>query len=162
MAYDVSENYRTIVYSGGAKYNGRLYFDNVLIPAKQISYIKISSPIIDTSSETGKMFHIGTFVAQSITIKFRNLNGLNLTNNPNIKLEIGMMVDNSYEYVPIGTYLIEDLGENYQKTCEITCFDYSVKLKSPLDISQFFDNNGGIYAGELFQAICFYYNLIPR
>jgi len=139
MAYNVSNNYRNIVYSGGALYDCRLTIDNTLVSPTQIQSIKISSPIIDTTTDTGSMFHIGTFISQSLEIKFRNLNGLNLTNNPNVELEIGMYVDNAYEYVPIGKYIIDELAENYQTTCTITCMDYGVKFKSELDISQFFN-----------------------
>lgn len=159
MAYEVSNNYRTVVYSGGALYDCRLKVNNVLVPISQISTIKISSPIIDTTTETGSMFHIGTFISQKLDIKFRNLNGLTLNNNPIIELEIGLKVGNNYEYVPIGVYMIDELAENYQKTCEITCLDYAVKFKSNIDISQFFNENNYIEAGDLFEAICGYYGV---
>lgn len=139
MAYNVSNNYRTIVYSGGAIYNCVLKVNNVQVPNTQISSIKISSPIIDSTTDTGGMFHIGTFISQSLEIKFRNLDGLDFTTNPLIELSIGMYVDNDYEYVPIGKYLIDELAENYQQTCTITCMDYAIKFKSELDISQFFN-----------------------
>lgn len=139
MAYTVSNNYRNIVYSGEALYDCKLKINNVQVPNKQIQTIKISSPIIDTTADTGGMFHIGTFISQSLEIKFKNLDGLDLTNNPEIDLEIGLYVGNSYEYVPIGKYLIDELAENYQTTCTITCMDYGVKFKSELDISQFFN-----------------------
>ena len=159
MAYEVSQNYRTIVYSGGALYDCRLKINNVLVPITQISTIKISSPIIDTTTETGSMFHLGTFISQKLDIKFRNLDGLILNNNPTIELEIGLKVGNDYEYVPIGIYMIDELAENYQKTCEITCLDYAVKFKSNIDISQFFNENNYIEAGDLFEAICGYYGV---
>ena len=101
MAYNVSENYRTIVYSGGAIYDCKLKINNVQVPNTQIQSIKISSPIIDTSSDNGKMFHIGTFISQSLEIKFKNLNGLDFTTNPLIELSIGMYVGNSYEYLTL-------------------------------------------------------------
>lgn len=206
MAYSVSNNYRTIVYSGGAIYDCELKFNNVQVPNEQISSIKISSPIIDTTSETGSMFHIGTFISKSLEIKFRNLDGLDVTANPIIDLRIGMYTKETYtclgtesgnyyfeyenikykftmptveendilvfdiytkklylddteitltivseittetlltlnqyyEYVPIGRFLIDELDENYQKTCTITCMDYAIKFKPQLDISQFF------------------------
>lgn len=139
MAYNVSDGYRNVVYSGEALYDCRLKINNVQVPNTQIQTIKISSPIIDTTTDSGSMFHIGTFISQSLEIKFKNLNGLTLTNNPSIDLEIGMYVDNAYEYVPIGKYLIDELAENYQETCTITCMDYAIKFKPELDISQFFN-----------------------
>ena len=159
MAYNVSENYRTVVYSGEALYDCKLYINNNLIPINQISSINISSPIIDTTSEGGSMFHIGTFISQKLDIQFKNLDGLDLENNPSIDLEIGLKVGNSYEYIPIGKYLIDELSEDYQTTCLITCFDYAIKFNSNLDISQFFDEDNKIYASDLFEAICGYYGV---
>ena len=163
MAYELAtERMREIIYSGDAQYDCKLYFNNSLVPPEQISSIKISSPIIDTTSGTGQMFHIGTFISQKLTIKFRNLNGLDLTSNPDIYLEIGINVDGENVYVPIGYFVIDELGENYQKTCEITCLDYAVKFKSNLDIKQFFNEDGYIVASDLFEAICRYYGVEPR
>lgn len=174
MAYDVSEKFKQIIYSGDVKYDCKLYFGDFLVPVEQIVYIKISSPIIDVSETTGKYYHIGTFASQKIEIKFRNLNNLNIENNPEVRLTIGVLTDEetmTYEYVPIGEYLIDELDENYQKTCIITCLDYAVIMKTPLDISQFFDHvelvgEGEeqkqvrfIYAIDLFTKICNYYGL---
>lgn len=163
MAYSLAtERMREIIYSGDATYDCKLYFNNTLIPAEQISSIKISSPIIDTTSDTGKMFHIGTFISQQLKIKFRNLNGLDLTSNPDIYLEIGIDVDGEYAYVPVGYFLIDELEENYQKTCEITCLDYAIKFKSNLDITQFFNDSQYVYAADLFRYICRHYGVEPR
>ena len=163
MAYELTtEKMREIIYSGDANYDCKLYFNDVLISPEQIASIKISSPIIDTTPETGKMFHLGTFISQQIIIKFKNLDGLDLTSNPNIYLEIGVKVDGEFVYVPIGYFLIDELGENYQKTCEITCLDYAVKFKSNLEITQFFNEDGYVVASDLFEAICRYYGVEPR
>ena len=153
------EQIREVIYSGDATYDCRLYMNGEKIPVEQIASIKISSPIIDTSSQSGMIFHIGTFISQQITIKFKNLDGLDLTSNPEIYLEIGVYVNGEYVYIPIGYFLIDELGENYQKTCEITCLDYAVKFKSNLDISQFFNEEEYILASDLFEAICRYYGV---
>lgn len=161
MAYNVSNKFREVLYSGESQYDCKLYFNGDRVPAEQIQNIKISSPIIDTTEETGTMFHIGTFISQAITIKFRNLDGLDLKSNPTVYLEIGLNVNGNMEYVPIGYYMIDDLEENYQSSCEITCLDYAVKFKPNIDITQFFDGKGEIEAGALFEAICIYYGVQP-
>lgn len=159
MAYQVSDLFRTTIYNGDSDYDCKLFINGNRIPVEQISKITISSPIIDTTQETGQIFHIGTFISQSITIKFRNLDGIPLTNNPTVYLEIGLKVGEEYEYVPIGHYIIDDLGENYQTKCEITCLDYAVKFKPNIDISQFFGESNEIEAGVLFEKICNYYGV---
>jgi hypothetical protein len=160
MAYNAwKQGLKNVIYSGDATYDCRLYFNDILVPPEQISNIKISSPIIDTTSDTGKMFHIGTFISQQIKIKFRNLDGLDLTSNPDIYLEIGVEVDGEFVYIPIGHYLIDELAENYQKTCEITCLDYAIKFKPNLDITQFLNEDKYILASDLFEAICRYFGV---
>ena len=161
MAYELStiEKVREIIYSGDAVYDCKLYFNKELIPVEQISNIKISSPIIDTTQDTGTMFHLGTFISQKLTIKFKNLDGLDLTSNPEIYLEIGVKVDGEFVYIPIGYYLIDELAENYQKTCEITCLDYAAKFKSNIDVSRFFNEEGYVIASELFEDICRYFGV---
>lgn len=161
MAYELStiEKVREIIYSGDAVYDCKLYFNKELIPVEQISNIKISSPIIDTTQDTGTMFHLGTFISQQLTIKFKNLDGLDLTSNPEIYLEIGVKVEGEFTYIPIGYYLIDELAENYQKTCEITCLDYAAKFKSNIDVSRFFNEEGYVIASELFEDICRYFGV---
>ena len=155
MAYKLAtDKMREVIYSGGAVYDCRLYFNNQKIPVEQISQIKISSPIIDSGTSGNTMFHIGTFISQQITIKFRNLDGLDLTSNPDIYLEIGVEVNGEFIYIPIGHYLIDELAQNYQKTCEITCLDYAVKFKPNIDISVFLNEEGYIYASDLFERLC--------
>lgn len=162
--YNVSEDFRKVLYSGEADYDCRLFIENELVPEEQIQSITISSPIIDTSTETGKVFHIGTFISKMITIKFKNLLGLKLANNPMVYLEIGLKVNDEYEYVPIGNFIIDDLAENYFTTCEITALDYAVKFKSNVNIETFFnqtDSEGNKYIilEDLLIALCNNYGI---
>lgn len=150
MAYTVSEKFREKVYSGESLYSCKLTIDYVEVPYNQIESIKISSPIIDSSSNA---FYLGSFVSQSITVKFKNLDGLVIQSGSKVDLSIGQYIDTDYEYVPIGKYLIDDLGENYQTTCEITCLDYAVKLKPNIDYSPCF-TDGKATIDTILKYIC--------
>lgn len=151
----VSEKFREQVYKGSSLYNAILTINDNLVPTSQIASIKIKSPIIDTSTET---FYVGSFISQSITIKFKNLDGLDIASNNNVSLQIGQLVDNNYEYVYIGKYLIDDLDENYQQTCEITCLDYAVKFKPNIDYSPcFVDDKTDV--NTIIRYICEYFGV---
>jgi hypothetical protein len=154
MAYSVSNDWITKCYSGESLYSCRLYIDNYLVPIKQISKITINSPIIDNSSQD-KPFYIGTFISQSITIKFKNLDGLNISSGKRVNLYIGQIVDDedTYEEIPIGKYLIDELAENYQETCEITCLDYAVLFATNCDYSSAL-TDGMIEIDDLLEWIC--------
>jgi hypothetical protein len=64
-----------------------------------------------------------------------------------------------FEYIPKGSYLIDDLGENYYQTCQISCLDYSIKMKTAVDYSSAFDENGEITLEDLLKWLCTYYGI---
>ncbi len=151
----VSNDFREQAYSGGAIYTANLTINGRQVPVNQIAKITIDSPIIDTSTQT---YYVGSFISQSISIKFRNLDGLDIQSNNLVYLEIGQLINGEYEYVPIGYYLIDDLGENYQETCEITCLDYGVKFKNNIDYSPCF-TDGKADVNTIVQYICDYFGV---
>ena len=154
MAYNVSNDWITKCYSGESKYSCRLLINDKLVPINQIARIDINSPIIDNSSQD-KPFYIGTFISQSIKIKFKNLKGLNIKSGNRVELYIGQIVDeeDTYEEIPIGKYLIDELGENYQETCEIACLDYGVLFSTNCDYSSALVD-GKIEVDDLLEWIC--------
>lgn len=159
---DVTQAFRNKEYSGNSIYNVKLTIKEkgedkvaVDVPYSQIAKIVISSPIIDTTSN---MFYVGSFISQQITITFRNLDNLPIESGNEVTLEIGTTIDNEMVYVPIGKYLIDDLSEDYQTKCEITCLDYGVKFKPAIDISKCFVNNKSTI-NEIFEYICNFFGV---
>lgn len=147
---DVTQAFRKKEYGGSSIYQTKLTIDGVVVPTNQIAKITISNPIIDTTSE---IFYVGSFISQQITIKFKNLDGLNIASNKVVKLEIGTTIDGEVVYVPMGEYLIDTLAENYQTTCEITCLDYGVKFKRAVNYQDYM-TEGKITLKEIVSAIC--------
>lgn len=155
MAYNVTKRFREIVYSGGAIYKCSLKINNKLVPNRQISKITISNPIIDTTSD---YFYVGSYIAQKLTIKFKNLDNLDIKSNNNVSLDISLNVDGTEVNVPIGKFLIDDLSENYYESCEITCLDYSVKAKNNIDYSPCFVD-GKAKIDTIFEYICNFFDI---
>ena len=156
MAYNVPTEFREKAYSGESIYKCKLIINNTEIPNEQISNIKISSPIIDTTS---KNFYIGTFISQQIVVKFRNLDGIDIKSGYDVYLEISQKVGDEWVDVPIGNFLIDDLAENYTTSCEITCLDYAIKFKQNIDYSFAFDEDGKTTIDNLLRNICGYYDV---
>lgn len=155
MAYNVTKRFREIVYSGGAIYKCSLKINNKLVPNRQIAKITISNPIIDTTSD---YFYVGSYIAQKLTIKFKNLDNLDIKSNNDVSLDISLNVDGTEVNVPIGKFLIDDLSENYYETCEITCLDYSVKAKNNIDYSPCFVD-GKAKIDTIFEYICNFFGI---
>lgn len=159
---DVTQAFRNKEYSGSSIYNVKLTIKEkgenktpVNVPYSQIAKIVISSPIIDTTSN---MFYVGSFISQQITITFRNLDNLPIESGNEVTLSIGTTLNGEMVYVPMGKYLIDDLSEDYQTKCEITCLDYGVKFKPAIDISKCFVNNKSTI-NEIFEYICNFFGV---
>lgn len=155
MAYNVTKRFREIVYSGGAVYKCSLKINNKLVPNRQIAKITISNPIIDTTSD---YFYVGSYIAQKLTIQFKNLENLDIKSNNDVSLDISLDVDGTEVNVPIGKFLIDDLSKNYYETCEITCLDYSVKAKNNIDYSPCFVD-GKATIDTIFEYICNHFGI---
>ena len=130
MAYSVSDRYKEVIYSGGAVNEAKLIINGTEIPNRQIESIEISDPFFDNTSNT---FYLGQFVSKQITIKFKNTDGIPVEGN--VELSISTLVDDVWEEVPIGKFLIETNNEDYYKYSKLTCLDYAVKLKTNCDFS---------------------------
>lgn len=150
MAYSVSSDFTNQLYSGDSQFRATLTIGNTTIDNDQIASISISSPIIDTSQQ---VFYLGTFIAQKITIKFKNMNGIDVASGDAVDLSIGQYVNNQWVDVPIGKFLVDDLAENYTEKCEISCLDYSVLFKPNIDYSNCFVD-GKATIGTILQYIC--------
>lgn len=149
---DITEEFRAKSFSGSSQYKAKLTIGGDLVPNSQISKITISSPIINKND---KVFTLGSFVSQQITIKFKNLYNLNIVSGKEVKLEIGQYIDSvqDYVYVPIGIYYIDELGANYHETCEITCLDSAIFFKDAIDYSPCFVD-GKATVDTILQYIC--------
>lgn len=150
-----NKRFEEIVYSGGAIYNCILKINDVQVPNSQIAKITISNPIIDTNTE---YLYVGSYIAQKLTIKFKNLDNLDIKSNNNVTLDISLDVDGTPAVVPIGKFLIDDLSENYYETCEINCLDYSIKAKPNIDYSPCFVD-GKAKIDTILEYICNHFGI---
>ena len=130
MAANVSNDFRTVVYSGESLYKCYLYINDQRISPSQISSITIYRPIIDTEQKT---FYIGTFISDKIEVIFRNIDELNINTGDEAELNISLMVNGQEELVNCGTFIIDDLGEDYYKKNKITALDDGIKFAEPVN-----------------------------
>lgn len=74
--YSISEKLRRKMYEGGLIMTPQVYIGSTLINNSNIKSLKLSSPIIDKSSQT---MYAGSFVSKQLELEFRNLQDLDLT-----------------------------------------------------------------------------------
>ena len=155
MAYNVSQDFTNKLYSGESNFRAILTIGENTIDNDQIASISISSPIIDDSKQ---VFYVGSFISQKITIKFKNMDGIDVHSGDNVDLSIGQYVNNEWVDVPIGKFLVDDLAEDYFEKCEISCLDYAVKFKPNIDYSLCFTDEKATIK-EILEYICDYFDV---
>lgn len=158
MAYSVSSDYKETIYSGGATHKAILTINGIEIPNSQIESIEISDPLIDIQQ---KIFYLGQFVSKQITIKFKNTEGIPIEGN--VELSIATLINDEWEVVPIGKFLIETNTEDYYTNNKLTCLDYAVKMKTNCDFSSLIVAEDGtitpVSLETLLQWICNHYGV---
>ena len=158
MAYSVSEEYKRVIYSGGAVHKAILTINGIEISNSQIESIEISDPLIDNQQ---KFFYLGQFASKQLIIKFKNTDGIPVEGN--VELSIGTLVNEEWEIVPIGKFLIETNTEDYYTNSKLTCLDYAVKMKSNCDFSSLIVADDGkitpITLENLLKWICQHYGV---
>ena len=156
MAYNVSDRYREVIYSGGAVNEAKLVINGVTIPNRQIESIEINDPFFDNTANT---FYLGQFVSKQLIIKFKNTDGVPIEGN--VELSISTLIDDTWEEIPIGKFLIETNSEDYYKQSKITCLDYAVKMKTNCDFSSLIEKEDGtitpVTLENLLKWICNHY-----
>lgn len=150
MAYNVSNDYRKVIYSGGAEHDAELKINNVTIPTSQISKIEFDNPMFDKEA---KMFYLGQFASNQTTIYFKNMD--NIPTSGKTTIRIGTKVNGTYEYVPMGTQTIDYTQDDYYKNNKLVCLDDAINMKPNIDISSFVPCT----LEELLQKLCAYYNI---
>ena len=106
MAYNVSNEYKEIIYSGDAQSKVYLAFNGVELENADTYLEKITktSRVIPNGQE---YFSIENFVSQEIDMILRDIpNDYEITGQ--CELKIGTLVNDEYEYVPIGIFQIAD------------------------------------------------------
>lgn len=130
MAVNVSNEFRQTVYSGESLYNCYLTINGTNISSDLIQSIKINRPIIDTKEQS---FYIGTFISDKVEIAFKNTDAISIASGMEIALSISLEVDGDEELVNCGTFIIDELTDDYYKKNTITAYDDSIKMSEPVN-----------------------------
>ena len=143
MAYVTSQTYKDVIYSGNAQQRLRLLVNNTEIDDidEYCEQITINKRVFPNGTET---FKINNLISQEVEIIVHNL--LESTFNGEIKFSIGTLVDetnDTYEYVPMGVFNVQETSMSDNDTLTITLRDNSVKLDVPYNAKPLIDDNGG-------------------
>lgn len=163
MAYTTSQTYKNIIYSGNAEQKLRLWVNNVEITDIEdyCEEITINNRIFPNGSET---FNINDLIAKEVQIIVHDLQPS--TFNGVIKFSIGALIDesnNTYEYIPMGVFNIQEIPTTDGETTTITLRDNSIKLDVPYNAKPLLDlNDGTATLLQILNDICATCNLTTK
>lgn len=155
MAYNVSEKYNNVIYSGGAIHKLKLMFNNVEYTNAMdtIENIEIKSNILSSGEDR---FSLDNFISKEATIKIHDIN-LDDIKNP-ISISIGTCTDeenNTFEYVPIGIFNVEGTPTTDKSITTIQLRDNAIKFDFNYNAAELIEKNGGkATKRQIFEDIC--------
>lgn len=152
MAYITSDRYKEVIYSQDCRHKLRIWFDNVELDDADIycEKLTVSSRIIPHGS---KVFMLENFVSKEATLILHDID-LSIIKDK-VEISIGTLVDEEYEYVPIGIFNIQDKPTTDKNKTTIKLRDNSVKFDFNYNGKDLIDNNSGSATKlQILQDIC--------
>lgn len=152
MAFKTSEKYKSVIYSGDCRHKLKLLFNGVELADADVycESLKVTSRIIPNGSTR---FSLDNFVAKEAEIILHDID-TTIIQSP-VNISIGTLVDGTYEYVPIGLFVVQDLPTTDSNKTTIKLRDYAVKFDFGYNAKDIIDENGGsVTKLQILQDIC--------
>lgn len=147
MAYNTSNNYKQIIYSGGSQHKLKIWVNNIdleTLIGKEADRVceKITRTSRVLSQDGSKRFTLDNFMSQEITLILHDIDPTILQDQ--IKISIGTLINsNNYEYVPLGIFNIQDTPTTDKNKTTIKLRDNRVKFDVPYNAKPLIDSLGG-------------------
>lgn len=131
-----SQNYLSAIYDYSRQMKTRVYFND---SDEAIENELISVEVIETAMSSSRLI-LGDIATNKVTIKFYMPDSVIPLENGKVRVEHGLFVgqqgiedddiDDGYEYVPMGTYYIQDIQRSYESSIvSITGYDCTMRLR---------------------------------
>ncbi|NMF04578.1 beta strand repeat-containing protein [Clostridium beijerinckii] len=120
--HNVSDSYKMFIKKPSRSFECRITLGNRVFNNSDI--IQIVPTVVQPSDR----FSIGNTVSQNIDITLKN-DGAAYASVGEIDVEIGLKINNSIEYIPFGTFNIDDVSKT-DYTVKLTCYDNMVKFET--------------------------------
>ena len=152
MAYSVSNDYKNEIYSGDTQNQLKLLFNNVELEDADLycEKLTVKSRIVPNGA---KSFSLNNFISKEAELILHDVDLDTIQNQ--VTISIGTLVNNSYEYVPIGIFNIEDQPTTDKNKTTIKLRDNSVKFDFNYNAQPLIEENGGSATKlQILQDIC--------
>lgn len=146
------EEYENVIYSQDCRHKLRIWFNNVELEDADIycEKLTVSSRIIPNGS---KIFMLENFISKEVTLILHEVD-LSVIKDQ-VKISIGTLVNEDYEYVPVGIFNIQDKPTTDNGKTTIKLRDNSVKFDFNYNGKDLINNNSGSATKlQILQDIC--------
>ena len=119
--YTTSNEYKNANLQPYRQFESRITIGNRIITNEEVVSINLQQSIQQEAT-----FTIGNTISSSLNLTYLH-NDIEVSDREIINLEIGLLVNSDYEYIPLGVYNI-DLCNSNDTTTIITAYDNMVKF----------------------------------
>lgn len=127
--YAVSETWKQKIYEEDTQHTLKIYINNVEVNQDYILGFNINQKLFSDDQ-----IALGSTPFKSIELQlYKDAVTENISE---IKVEYGILIDNEYELIPIGTFRLEKPQESSDDTITITAVDYMNKFEFNYDASE--------------------------
>lgn len=157
MAYTSFQNctkqeYEEVIYSQDAHNKIKILFNNVELEDADLycEKLTVKSRIIPNGA---KVFSLNNFISQELELILHDIDTAIIQDQ--IEISIGTLVNNTYEYVPIGIFNIQDTPTNDKRKTTIKLRDNATKFDFNYNAQPLIEENGGSATKlQILQDIC--------
>lgn len=132
------QEYEQVIYSGSSKNKLKVLFNGVEFQNIDNCCEKLTRNHRILPNDGSKKFSLGNFIAQELTLVLHDVN-IETIQDP-ITISIGTLVNNTYEYVPLGVFNIQDTPTTDKNKITIKLRDNRVKFDFGYDAKPLIDN----------------------
>lgn len=144
MAYITSNDYKNVIYSGDARHKVKIWFNGVELQDADRYCEKITRQARILPNDGAKRFSIDYFIAQEIELILHKIDTSIIQDQ--VEISLGTLVDsenNTYEYVPLGIFNIQDTPKTDKDKVTIKLMDNRVKFDFGYNAEPLIEENGG-------------------
>ncbi len=141
MAYNTSSEYKQVIYSGDARHKIKIIFnENELLDADRYCE-KLTRTARIIPIDGSKRLSLDNFMSQELELILHDVDTSLIEDQ--VEISIGTLVNNAYEYVPLGIFNIQDVPKTDKNKITIKLRDNRVKFDFPYNAKPLIDENGG-------------------
>ena len=153
MAYSVSNGYKQVIYSQDDNNDIKIWFNDVELQDAGVHVEKVTVKARVIPEDGNKVFSLDNFISKEVEVILHNVDLEDIQDQ--VEISIGTYVNNAYEYVPIGTFNIQETPTTNNNATTIKLRDNRVKFDFGYNAKPLIDiNDGSATYLQLVQDMC--------